>query len=197
MQPFKIECEVYDTARGSRFALTLWSLDTWPAVMDKAAEKFHLYPTGLHLQYRFSNEKPTTLPFDLNSKQAFHDLWDKYKQLQILPSITKSGRKSTRKTILVQLYNKNAEGESTLKGKGKVSKSLLALMETQTNSVCRQLGELQPPPVLRHPCSRLTRFMGRRRRLLQGSRKFGLASSTLFPISQSCAGGNAMATAIL
>ena len=122
-QPFKIECKVFDIERGTRFSLTLLSSDTWPAVVDKAAEKFLKHPSALYLQYRFSNEKRATLPFDLDSKQAFHDLQDKYEQLQILPSITASKRKTMRKMILIQLYNKNATGESTLKGKAKVSKS--------------------------------------------------------------------------
>lgn len=137
-QPFKIECKVFDIERGTRFSLTLLSLDTWLAVLDKAAEKFLKHPSTLHLQYHFSNKKQTMLPFDLDSEQAFHDLQDKYKQLQILPSITASKKKMKKKMILVQLYNKNATGESTLKGKPKVSKPHHVLVGARTNFTCHR-----------------------------------------------------------
>ena len=196
-QPFKIECKVFDIERGTRFSLTLLSSDTWPAVVDKAAEKFLKHPSALHLQYRFSNEKRATLPFNLDSEQAFHNLQDKYEQLQILPSITVLKRKTMRKMILVQLYNKNATGESTLKGKAKVSKSHHILVGVWTNFAChRQLWKLQLPPTLRHPCPRLMRSMWRKRRSPQRSTRYGHANSTLSLISQSCAGGSVTTTAI-
>lgn len=116
----KYEC--HDKANGTRHDLSLWSSSTWKELVDGAAEKFNVFPTSLRLQYIFSNERPTSLPFELNSEQAYQELLTKYKRL-IDPGLTNSGkpRKSKPKTITIKLFNKNAEsGEGGPKGKGKV-----------------------------------------------------------------------------
>ena len=97
-------------------------MSTWKELVDGAAEKFNVFPTLLQLQYIFSNERPTSLPFELNSEQAYQQLLAKYKHL-IDPGLTSSGkpRKAKPKTIIIKLFNKNAEsGEGGSKGKGKV-----------------------------------------------------------------------------
>lgn len=115
----KYEC--HDKANGRRHDLSLWTSSSWKELVDGAAEKFNIFPTSLRLQYIFSNERPTSLPFELDSEQAYQELLTKYKQL-IDPGLTSSGkpRKAKAKKITVKLFDKNAESGEGPKGKGKV-----------------------------------------------------------------------------
>lgn len=95
--------------------------------MDKVAEKLNVHPLGLRLQYLFSNEKTTALPFELDSEQAYIDMQDKYRQL-LASRFMKSGQLSKRNktTIAVQLFDQSTKGGGGggggvgSKGKGKV-----------------------------------------------------------------------------
>ena len=93
--------------------------------MDKVAEKLNVHPLGLHLQYLFSNERTTALPFELNSEQAYLDMQEKYERL-VASRLTKSGQPSKLKTniISVQLCDQSTKGGGGSKGKGKVSRYL-------------------------------------------------------------------------
>lgn len=69
-QPFRIECEVYNTARGSWFALTLLSSDTWAAVVDKATENIlqaftYSIVSPMRSQLHFCLISPPNKPFTI------------------------------------------------------------------------------------------------------------------------------------
>ena len=111
--------ECHDRANETRHDLSLLTSSSWKELVDGAEEKFNIFPTLLRLQYIFSNEKPTSLPFDLNSEQAYQEMLTKYKRL-IDPGLTSSGkpRKVKPKVIAVKLFNKNDQsGEGGPKGK--------------------------------------------------------------------------------
>ena len=88
---FKIKCECHDKANGSQYDLDLLSPTPWPEVLRWVAQKFNVYDQSLQLQYIFSNEKPTALPFELNLEQAYNNMCAKYKQLMD-PGLTSSGK---------------------------------------------------------------------------------------------------------
>ena len=78
----------------------------------------------MNLQYRFSNENKTALPFNLDSQESYVAMCDKLEPL-VVPEILKNGKRSTRKRKLVtiQLFDKvkNAD-ESGSRKSGKDSK---------------------------------------------------------------------------
>ena len=117
-EPFDVLYEINDKAKGTWSDLTITSSTFWVEVKHKVAEKFNVYPASLQLQYRFSNEKANSLPFELNTEQAYVEMQDKYERLMF----TGSGklRKLRAKPIIVQLFDKEAEGISGSKGKGRV-----------------------------------------------------------------------------
>ena len=109
----------------------LSSSTSWPEVLHQVAQKFNIYDQSLQLQYIFSNEKPTTLPFELNLEQAYNDMCAKYKQLMD-PGLTSSGKPwKAQKMIIVMLFDKNADGDSgsKAKGKGKVGTEILLVIK--------------------------------------------------------------------
>ena len=116
--------EINDKVRGSRKEITLPSYSSLDTLKDRVAQVLNLHPGSLHLQYRFSNEKNNSLPFDLVSIEDYHQMCDKLKPF-VVPKMLASGKpsKCVRKLVTVQLFDKGMEGVTTIGGKGaKVSR---------------------------------------------------------------------------
>jgi hypothetical protein len=73
---FDMTFEINDKARGARKNITLPSFTSWDTLKDKVAQVFNLHPGSLQLQYRFSNEKSSSLPFDLISLNDYNEMRD-------------------------------------------------------------------------------------------------------------------------
>lgn len=110
--------EINDRARGARKNLTLSSLTFWDDLQDRVAQVLNVHQGSLQLQYRFSNEKNNSLPFDLRSHDDYDEMRDQLRP-HILPRILANGKrsKSIRKLVVVQLFNRGMEGEKGPTGK--------------------------------------------------------------------------------
>ena len=110
--------EINDRARGARKNLTLSSLTFWDDLQDRVAQVLNVHQGSLQLQYRFSNEKNNSLPFDLLSHDDYDEMHDQLRP-HILPRILANGKrsKSIRKLVVVQLFNRGMEGEKGPTGK--------------------------------------------------------------------------------
>lgn len=110
--------EINDRARGARKNLTLSSLTSWDDLQDRVAQVLNVHQGSLQLQYRFSNEKNNSLPFDLRSHDDYDEMRDQLRP-HILPRILANGKrsKSIRKLVVVQLFNRGMEGEKGPTGK--------------------------------------------------------------------------------
>lgn len=108
--------EINDKARGARKNLTLSSLTSWADLQDRIAQVLNVHTGSLQLQYRFSNEKNNSLPFELSSHNDYRDMRD---QLQpfVVPKILANGKpsKTVRKLVSVQVFNRGTEGVSGTK----------------------------------------------------------------------------------
>lgn len=121
---FEMTFEINDKARGARKNITLSSFTSWDNLKDKVAQVLNLHPGSLKLQYRFSNEKSNSLPFDLVSLDDYNEMRDQLKPF-VVPKILASGKpsKSARKLVTVQLFDKGTEGVPASGEKGvKVSR---------------------------------------------------------------------------
>jgi hypothetical protein len=109
--------EINDKNRGSRKNITLPSSTSWANLQDKISQVLNVHPGSLRLQYRFSNEKNNSLPFDLCSDDDYIEMRDKLGPF-VLPKILANGKlsKSVRKLVVVQLFDKGTEGVSVEKG---------------------------------------------------------------------------------
>ena len=114
--------EINDRARGARKNLTLSSLTSWDDLQDRVAQVLNVHQGSLQLQYRFSNEKNNSLPFDLRSHDDYDEMCDQLR-LHILPRFLANGKrsKSIQKLVVVQLFSRGMEGEKGPTGPGKVS----------------------------------------------------------------------------
>ena len=114
--------ELNDKAKETRKLLTLPSLTTWYDLQDKVSQIFNVHPGSLQLQYRFSNEKSNTLPFDLHTHDEYIVMRDQLRPF-VVPKILSNGKlsKSVRKPVSVQLFNKVMLVEGASIEKGKVS----------------------------------------------------------------------------
>ena len=110
--------EINDRARGAQKNLTLSSLTSWDDLQDRVAQVLNVHQGSLQLQYRFSNEKNNSLPFDLRSHNDYDEMRDQLRP-HILPRILANGKrsKSIRKLVVVQLFNRGMEGEKGPTGK--------------------------------------------------------------------------------
>jgi hypothetical protein len=108
---FDMKFEINDKAKGARKNITLPSFTTWDNLKDRVAQVLNRHPGSLQLQYRFSNEKSNSLPFDLLSLNDYNEMCDQLKPF-VVPKILASGKpsKSARKLVTVQLYDKGMEG---------------------------------------------------------------------------------------
>jgi hypothetical protein len=113
--------------RGTRKNLTLPSFTAWVTLKDKVAQILNVHPQTLQLQYRFSNEKSNSLPFELVSLDDYHGMRDQLKPL-IVPKILASGKpsKTARKLVMVQLFDKGMEGVVPASGDKGVKVSTVA-----------------------------------------------------------------------
>jgi hypothetical protein len=102
--------EINDKARGARKNLPLPSSTSWADLQDKVAQVLNIHTGSLQLQYRFSNEKNNSLPFDLRSDKDFIDMRDLLRPF-VMPRILANGKpsKSARKLVTVQLFNRGEE----------------------------------------------------------------------------------------
>jgi hypothetical protein len=109
--------EINDKAKGARKNLTLQSSTSWDNVQDMVAQVLNIHPGSLQLQYRFSNEKSNSLPFDLRSDEDYSSMCKKLQPL-VVPRILANGKpsKSIRKLVTVQLFNRGMEEVSGEKG---------------------------------------------------------------------------------
>jgi hypothetical protein len=110
--------EINDQARGVRKNLTLSSLASWASLQDRVAQVLNVHQRSLQLQYRFSNEKNNSLPFDLRSHDDYDEMRDQLRPY-IVPKILANGKpsKSVRKLVVVQIFNRGTEGKSGEKDK--------------------------------------------------------------------------------
>ena len=123
---FKLE----DRFKGIQSELTVSSMITWYDFQQKVTQKLNIFLSTLHLQYRFSNENKSSLPFDLNSHASFGSMHDKLEPLVVQP-LLKNGKRSTckMKIVTVKLFNKGVEGETEVCSSGKHLKvSLLCML---------------------------------------------------------------------
>jgi hypothetical protein len=90
----------------------------WHELKDRVAEHLNIFPTSVHLQYRFSTDTKDSLPCDLTSQQQLDVLLALLRPL-IVPAILANGRPSTRqkKAVVVQVFNKNDNGYVLSDGK--------------------------------------------------------------------------------
>jgi len=116
-ETFEMTFEINDKARGARKKLTLSSLASWPNLQNRVAEVLNVHQGSLQLQYRFSNEKTNSLPFDLRSYDDYDEMRDQLRPF-ILPRILANGKRSktVRKLVIVQLFNRGMEEVSGEKG---------------------------------------------------------------------------------
>jgi len=129
IEPFEMTFKIDDTAKGIRQTLTVPSTTLWYDLQNQVARVINVFPDSMNLQYRFSNEKKTALPFNLDSHESYVAMCDKLEPL-VVPEILKNGQRSTRKRklVTVRLFDKakNAEDNSGSSGKsGKVRTSFL------------------------------------------------------------------------
>jgi hypothetical protein len=90
-EPFDMTFEINDVAKGIRKSLTMSSTTLWHDLHNKFAQTLNIFLGSLHLQYRFSNEQKASLPFDLDSNEAYKEMRNKLEPL-IVPEILKSGK---------------------------------------------------------------------------------------------------------
>ena len=105
--------EINDKARGAQKNLTLSSLTSWANLQDWVVQVLNVHQESLQLQYRFSNEKSNSLPFNLHLHDDYNEMRDQLRPL-IVPRILANGKhlKSARKLVTVQLFNRGMEGVS-------------------------------------------------------------------------------------
>lgn len=108
--------EINDKARGTRKNITLPSITPWADLQDWVAQVLNVYRGSLQLQYRFSNEKNNSLPYDLHSHDDYDAMRDQLRPF-IVPKILASGRvsKTVRKLVMVQLFNRGLDSEPGVK----------------------------------------------------------------------------------
>jgi hypothetical protein len=119
---FEMTLEINDRARQARKIIALPSITPWDALKDRIAQVFNLHPGSMQLQYRFSNEKPNSLPFDLVSLDDYKEMRDHLRPF-VVPKILASGKvsKSVRKVVMVHIFAKGTENLPASGEKGKVS----------------------------------------------------------------------------
>ena len=138
---FKIKDEV----KGSRQEPIVLSTITWYDFQQKVTEVLNIFPSKLQLQYHFSNENKTSLPFNLNSHMSFGSISHKLRPL-VMPATLKNGKKSAHKmkVVMVKLFNRDTEGEghgSSVKN-SKVSVSPTPWLTKSWIQTCRILLNL-------------------------------------------------------
>ena len=120
---FQMTIKVEDRVKGSQSELIMSSTITWYDFQQKVTKRLNIFPSKLTLQYHFSNENRSSLPFNLNSHISFGLMCDKLRQF-VVPPMLNNGKRSTckMKLVTVQLFNRDAVGETENHSDGKKSK---------------------------------------------------------------------------
>jgi len=132
---FEMTFEINDKARRARKNITLPSYTSWNTLKDRVAQVFNIHPGSLQLQYRFSNEKSNSLPFDLVSLDDYNEMRDQLRP-HVVPKILANGKpsKSARKLVTVQLFDKGMEEVPVSGEKGVKVSSYLTIASIVGNS---------------------------------------------------------------
>ena len=104
--------EIEDRANGCQLELIMLSTVTWYDFQQEVAKKLNIFPSKLELQYCFSNENWSSLPFDLNSHLSFISMCDKLRPF-VVPPILLNGKRPTckMKLVMIQLFVKDGVRE--------------------------------------------------------------------------------------
>jgi hypothetical protein len=113
--------EILDKRNGIRMIEIFSSGKLWLSIRDKVAQILNVYPTALHLQYRFSTD-PKALPCDLTSQLMFETMISLLWPL-VVPHKLANGRRSTcaMKPVTVQVFNKDDQQGTQGPNKNKAS----------------------------------------------------------------------------
>ena len=120
-EQFQMTFEIEDRAKNRRFELIVSSTILWYDFQQEVAKKLNIFPLKMELQYRFSNENRSSLPFDLNSHLSFASMCDKLRPFVVPPTLN-NGKKSTHKMKLVTIILSVRDGELESQSGGKNSK---------------------------------------------------------------------------
>jgi hypothetical protein len=90
---FDMTLEINDRARQARKLIALPSTTPWNVLKDRVAQVFNIHPGSMQLQYRLSNEKPNSFPFDLISLEDYNEMRDQLRPF-VVPKILASGKPS-------------------------------------------------------------------------------------------------------
>ena len=120
---FQMTIEVEDKAKGSQSELVVSSTITRYDFQQKVTKRLSIFPLKLTLQYHFINENRSSLPFNLNSHISFESMCDKLRPF-VVPPMLNNGKRPTHKMklVTVQLFNRDAVGETKNCSDGKKSK---------------------------------------------------------------------------
>jgi hypothetical protein len=118
-ESFNYTIEVNNTEKGSRIVDIVASTTSWFAFQERIAKHLNVYPSSLHIQYRFSTDSKA-LPCDLTSQDNLDTMITLLRPL-VVPPLLANGRRSTRqmKAVTVQIFNKDG-GPLAASGDGKV-----------------------------------------------------------------------------
>ena len=120
---FQMTIEVEDRVKGSQSELVMSSTITWYDFQQKVAKRLNIFLLKLTLQHRFSNENRSSLPFDLNSHISFGSMCNKLTPFVVSPTLNNGKRFTCKmKLVTVQLFNRDAVGETENHSDGKKSK---------------------------------------------------------------------------
>ena len=120
-EQFQMTFEIEDRAKNHRLELIVSSTILWYDFQQEVAKKLNIFPLKMELQYRFSNENRSSLPFDLNSHLSFASMCDKLRPFVVPPTLN-NGKKSTHKMKLVTIILSVRDGELESQSGGKNSK---------------------------------------------------------------------------
>ena len=120
-EQFQMTFEIEDRAKNRCLELVVSSTILWYDFQQEVAKKLNIFPSKMELQYRFSNENHSSLPFDLNSHLSFASMCNKLRPFVVPPTLN-NGKKSTRKMKLVTIILSVRDGELESQSSGKNSK---------------------------------------------------------------------------
>ena len=100
----------------------------WNDFHGRVAKILNMHPDNLQLQYKFSNEPPKALPFNLNSPELYENMLKRFEP----HAIANNKRKGLRKEVRVDVFHKDATGEG--KSGGKPAKVRIFLLHLRSSS---------------------------------------------------------------
>ena len=120
-EQFQMTFEIEDRAKNCRLELVVSSTILWYDFQQEVAKKLNIFLSKMELQYCFSNENRSSLPFDLNSHLSFASMCNKLRPFVVPPTLN-NGKKSTHKMKLVTIILSVRDGELESQSGGKNSK---------------------------------------------------------------------------